>query len=352
MIDALKDTGAYLKQHALERRSDETKFRKLNDIFYDDFETIIMTEFGHNGWFIESNIRKALGAIADSLCDEQVAQWMKKYPKLPQEHESPKTVGVVMAGNIPLVGFHDMISVLMSGNTFLGKPSSKDDRLIRKVGELISYINPGFSKRIKFTEEYLKEVDAIIATGSDNSSRYFEYYFKDIPHIIRKNRNGLAILNGNESEEELLKLGEDIFSYFGLGCRNITKIYIPENYELPTILKALESFMELANHHKYINNIEYHRSVYLMNSIDFFDNGVILMKEDQKLSSPIGVVYFEKYSQLENVLTQLEVLKDQIQCVITTEKGIEGSILPGSSQNPKLWDYADGVDTMEFLSSI
>ncbi|MDA3823253.1 MAG: hypothetical protein PF450_11685, partial [Bacteroidales bacterium] len=207
MIETLKIVGAYLKQHALEKRTDLSDLGKLNDRFFDEIENIIKTEFTRNGWFIEENVRKALGALANSLDGEQLAQWIDRYPNLPVDQKSSKTVGVVMAGNIPLVGFHDMISVLMSGNTFLGKPSSKDDRLIRKIAELIVFINPEYSERIKFTEEYLKEAHAIIATGSDNSARYFDYYFRNIPHIIRKNRNGITILNGKESEDDLLKIG-------------------------------------------------------------------------------------------------------------------------------------------------
>jgi hypothetical protein len=353
MIDALVVTGAYLNQHAAEKRSADAALEKLNARFFDTFEEIIRSENRHNGWFTEKNVRKALGAIADSLTRNSIITWMDRYPKLPVKNESDrKRVGVVMAGNIPLVGFHDMLSVIMSGNYFKGKPSSKDDRLLKIVADVICHIEPDFSDRIEFTESYLKEIEAIIATGSNNTSRYFEYYFRDIPHIIRKNRNGVAILSGSETKEELTELGKDIFSYFGLGCRNVTKIYIPENYKLEVLLEALESFYELRNHHKYMNNLEYNRSIYLMNSIPFLDNGVLLIREEQQISSPVGVVYYEKYLHLDILIKKLEAQKGQLQCIVSTIGGIAESIKPGTSQTPALWDYADGIDTMEFLINL
>jgi hypothetical protein len=352
MVHALKVTGAYLRQHANKKPSSDSELQSLNARFFDKFEYVIRNEFTYNPWFTEDNIRKAIVAIADSLNDNSIAKWMGNYPKLPVEDNSSKTIGVVMAGNIPLVGFHDMISVIMSGHTFLGKTSSKDDRLIRSIADLISFIEPGIAVRIKFTENYLNEAEAIIATGSNNTSRYFEYYFRNIPHIIRKNRSGLAILTGKESNEDLLKLGEDIFSYFGLGCRNVTKIFIPEDYKLDNLLFALESFSNLSDHNKYMNNIDYMRSVYLMNQLPFLDNGVVLMKEEEALSSPVGVVYYEKYSQIESVFEKLSLQGDMIQCVVSTTDGIDGSVLPGNSQSPALWDYADGMDTMKFLEDL
>ena len=211
MIDALALTGAYLEQHALGAPPAGTMPEQLNKEFFRPFEDVICNEYTHNGWFTEKFVRKALGAIAQMLKREELQEWMGRYPALPADPDRRKTVGVVMAGNIPLVGFHDMLSVIMSGNNFIGKPSSKDDRLLRMVADIICSIEPGFSDRIAFTEAYLKGTGAIIATGSDNSARYFEYYFRNIPHIIRKNRNGIAVLSGNETEEELIAMGDDIF---------------------------------------------------------------------------------------------------------------------------------------------
>jgi hypothetical protein len=350
MVDALVRTGAYLEKHAHGIPEEGSGDQHINSAFFESFEKIICSEHIHNGWFSESNVRKAIGAIADILKRGSLQQWMDRYPALPAEQEQQKTVGVVMAGNIPLVGFHDMLSVVMSGHIFLGKPSSKDDRLLKKVAEIICRIEPRFCDRIRFTDAYLKDADAIIATGSNNTSRYFEYYFRDIPHIIRKNRNGVAVLSGNETEEELVRLGDDIFSYFGLGCRNVTKIFIPDDFKPETLLEVFEAFNHLHEHHKYNNNLEYNRSVYLLNMIPYLDNGIVLIKEDEHISSPVGVVYYEKYSHLEEVIQKLTTQQDQIQCVISTIEEIENRIPPGTSQAPLLWDYADGIDTMKFLT--
>jgi hypothetical protein len=352
MINTMVNAGTYLAQHAGGVLSHEKEIKKLNSRFYTPFEQAISEEHAHNGWFTEKFVRKALEAIANSLSRAEVEQWMDMYPALPQKENQAKRIGVVMAGNIPLVGFHDMLSVIMSGNIFIGKPSFKDDRMLKKVADLICAIDPDFIDRIHFTDGYLKQADAIIATGSDNTSRYFDYYFRDKPHIIRRNRNGVAILSGKETEGELLKLGEDIFTYFGLGCRNVTKVYLPEDYDPGTLLKPLEEFSELLENNKYCNNLEYHRSVYLMNSIPFLDNGILLLKEDQDISSPVGVVYYEKYSQLDKVIEDLSTQRQHIQCVVTTINGINNAIPPGTTQSPALWDYADGVDTMDFLLNL
>ncbi len=351
MTDALALTGAYLRQHADQQRSDDPDLKQLNNILYDSFEATIKKEHTFNAWFTEVQVRKAIGKIAATLTKADLSNWMEMYPELPTG-DPAKTIGVVMAGNIPLVGFHDLLSVLLSGHKFLGKPSSKDDHLLRKVSELITTIEPGFAPRIAFTDGYLKDADAIIATGSDNTARHFEYYFRDKPHIIRKNRNGVAVLTGNETREELLGLGNDIFDYFGLGCRNVTKLFVPEGYPLEKLLEPLESFIHLRDHHKYANNLEYNRSVYLMNSIPFLDNGVLLLKRDEKYSSPVAVVYYEEYKELDNVAEKIILEQELIQCVVTIAEEIENAVAPGNSQSPALWDYADGVDTMKFLTDL
>jgi hypothetical protein len=352
MIDALAKTGAYLKHHAESNLAMPAgagrPFRELSD----RFEETIRTEHTHNGFFTEKFVRQAIAAIAGSLEKEQLQRWVDRYPLLPAEPGKRKTIGVVMAGNIPLVGFHDMLSVIMSGNIFLGKPSSKDDRLLKHVAETICLFEPAFSDRIRFTNEYLTAADAFIATGSNNSARYFDYYFRDKPHVIRKNRNGVAVLSGRETDEELMLLGEDIFSYFGLGCRNVTKLFIPEGFAPERLMRVFESFNWLQEHHKYNNNLAYNRSVYLMNRIHFYDNGILLLKEDQGTASPVGVVYYEKYLQLEIVKKKILESQGDIQCVVSTIEEIENRIPPGTSQSPTLWDYADGVDTMEFLTRV
>ncbi len=349
MIGALVEAGAYLGQHSKGNPADPS----LQDQnLFEQFEEVIQTEYTYNGWFTERFVRQAIGAIAGSLEKKKLQLWMDRYPLLPAEPGRSGTIGVVMAGNIPLAGFHDMLSVIMSGNSFLGKPSSKDDRLLRMVAKVICFIEPAFSERISFTENYLNKADAYIATGSNNSARYFDYYFRNSPHIIRKNRNGIAVLSGSETDEELMLLGTDIFAYFGLGCRNVTKIFIPEGFSPERLMSAFESFIHLREHHKYSNNLDYNRSIYLMNRIHFLDNGVLLLKEDKATASPVGVVYYENYSHLEIVKEKIAEQQENIQCVVSTIKDIENRIPPGKSQYPALWDYADGVDTMEFLTAV
>ena len=345
--------GQYLQQHAHKERSEDPELRSLNERHYEAFEELIRSEHIYNAWFTEENIRLALGGIAFMLNYADLEKWMKGYPELPVNEKNQRKVGVLMAGNIPLVGFHDFLAVLASGHHFHGKLSSKDDRLMKYVADMVISMDTRLQKRIHFTEDYLANIDAIIATGSTNSSRYFEYYFRNIPHIIRKNRNAVAVITGEESGEELQAIGKDIFTYFGLGCRNVTKIFIPENYKVERLLEAFESFTYLSEHHKYTNNLEYHRAVFLMNLIPFLDNGIVLFREEkEKIASPVGVVFFEKYSELEKVEGQLEALREDIQCVITTAVEIKGSVHPGESQRPRLWEYADGIDTMKFLTDL
>jgi hypothetical protein len=250
------------------------------------------------------------------------------------------------------VGFHDLLCVLASGHRVLAKASSKDDRLIRKVAELLSDFDPELGGRIEITDETLVGVDAVIATGSNNSARYFEYYFRNTPHIIRKNRNGIAVLTGEESEEELYQLGEDIFTYFGMGCRNVTKLFIPESYDLKILLGVLDRFSHLYQHHKYGNNLDYYRTLYLMNQDQILDNGVLLLKEDSAIASPVGVVFYERYSQIGFVQEQLDLHKEEIQCIVSIQTDLSGAIAPGETQKPMPWDYADGMDTMEFLKKL
>jgi hypothetical protein len=249
-----------------------------------------------------------------------------------------------MAGNIPLVGFHDYLSVLISGNSVIAKTSSKDAELIVHLSEILCSINPAFSKKIRFTEGILSDFDAVIATGSDNSSRYFEYYFGKYPHIIRKNRNSIAIIDGEETNQELENLGTDIFSYFGLGCRNISKVYLPEGYDVHTMIKNWTRYSDVILHSKYANNYDYNMAVYLVNKEKFLDTGYMLLKESAEISSPVSVLFYEFYKSEESLALKINSLNDKIQC-ITGRKYIPF----GKSQFPRLWDYADNIDTLDFL---
>jgi hypothetical protein len=321
----------------------------LNSHFQESFAQILDREPVLNPWFTPEFLQKAMKGIASMLEEEVLQKWLLPYEPGLLAGGNRRRVGLVMAGNIPLVGFHDLMCVMATGHEVLAKPSSRDGRMIRGIAELLSFMDPGLGDRIRFTDERLSGLDAIIATGSNNSSRYFEYYFRDIPHVIRKNRNGVAVLAGTETEEELYALGEDIFTYFGMGCRNVTKLYVPENYDLKELLHVLDRFYMLAQHNKYANNVAYYRTIYLMNRVPFLDNGVLLLKEDAAISSPVGVVYYERYSELEGVQQKLDLHREEIQCVVSTSPDIRDSIQPGTTQVPMPWDYADGVDTIRFL---
>jgi hypothetical protein len=305
--------------------------------------TLIENQQENNSWFTPENVRYALNAIARELNEENLRKWTDCYPQL-RIKSGPVRAGVIMAGNIPLAGFHDFLSVLISGNNLIAKTSSKDAHLIQFISEILCNINPGFSDRIKFTDGTLTDFDVIIATGSNNSSRYFESYFSKFPNIIRKNRNSTAVLTGNETGTELEGLGDDIFSYFGLGCRNVSKIYIPKGYNLSDLTRNWKVHTNMIRHRKYANNYDFSKAVFLVNKEVFFDTGYLLMKEDTRLSSPVSVLYYEYYESQDAVKQQLEALKENIQCVV----GID-AVPFGQAQSPHLWDYADGVDTIEFL---
>jgi hypothetical protein len=296
-----------------------------------------------NQWFTPGNVIKALTAIANELTENNLTKWTDAYPSLSEE-SSPHRIGVIMAGNIPLVGFHDFLSVLITGNNIIAKTSSKDSQLIVFLSDLLCKINPGFREKVEFTEGNLKNFDAVIATGSDNSSRYFEYYFSKYPNIIRKNRNSIGIIEGNETDEQVLKLGDDIFSYFGLGCRNVSKLYLPKGYDLTSMTKNWSHFEDVIRHTKYANNYDFNKAVYLVNREAFFDTGHLLLKEDTRISSPVSVLFYEYYESQHAVKQITELLNDKIQCVVG-----KFGVPFGEAQSPHLWDYADGIDTIEFL---
>jgi hypothetical protein len=355
-IAAFKLLGLFLRQFSdgNSRSSvvDDPYLTNLNGLHFKELSDILESEPAHNPWFTPEYLGKALNGIASMLEEDVLEKWLRPYSLSQPASVKVKTIGLVMAGNIPLVGFHDLMSVLATGHRVLARPSSKDDRLIKKIAGILSTIDPEIGGRISFTEDILSGMDAVIATGSNNSARYFEYYFRNIPHIIRKNRNGVAVLTGNESDEELAALGEDIFTYFGMGCRNVTKLYIPEAYDLKILLKVLDRFQYLYRHHKYGNNVDYYRTIYLMNRVPFLDNGVLLLKEDAAISSPVGVVFYERYSEIDALHIQLDLHREEIQCIVSADRGILHSILPGSTQKPMPWDYADGVDTIRFLMEL
>lgn len=345
-IDAFVRLGKLLKGFA---KPGEQQQDSLYNEFSERMEAAIRAAYFHNGWFTEANVRSAFEGIAAYLDERSLRAWLDKYPELENKSSDPKRVGVIMAGNIPMVGFHDMLCVLLSGNIFVGKLSSDDKILLPRVVEMLIAIEPGFKDRVIFTEARMNDVDAMIATGSNNTSRYFEYYFGKYPHIIRKNRSSVAVLDGSETEEELRGLGKDIFQYFGLGCRNVSKLFIPQDFDLDRFFKAIYDYKWIVDNKKYGNNYDYNKTVYLLNGEQLLENGFVLLKEDIALSSPVAVIFYERYTDDEALRDRLRIDAASIQCIVSKRKDIKNKIDFGKTQCPAPWDYADGVDTMKFL---
>lgn len=326
-------------------------FIQLGNILSDPDEQLtelIANSRQFNAWFTPESTGKAVKAISDMLGRDDLEIWMNSAG---EETTVARAVGLILAGNIPLVGFHDILCVLATGNKALIKLSSQDLKLIPYVLNQLIKIQPGFQDKIQYVDR-LKDFDAVIATGSNNTSRYFEYYFSKVPHIIRKNRNSVAILQGDEGSDELQKLGHDIFDYFGLGCRNVSKIYVPRGYDFKKLFEGIEVFKPVIDHHKYANNYDYNKSILLVNMDKHLDNGFLLLKEDERLTSPLAVLYYQEYDDIRMLEQEVTQINEQIQCIVSgTELGLE-TVRFGESQQPRLWDYADGVDTMAFLRSI
>ena len=311
------------------------------------FDTVSRAK-DNNGWFSKENVLHALNAWGNLLNKKDLIQWTKDYVF---ENEELKIVGLVLAGNIPLVGFHDFLTVLITGNDVLVKTGSKDQYLVKFLAQYLIQLDERFLSKITFVEGKLEGFDAIIATGSNNTSRYFDYYFKNVPNIIRKNRNSVAVLTGNESKEDLVHLGEDIFRYFGLGCRNVSKLFVPKGYDFKVFFDAIYAYKDVIFYEKYANNYDYNKAVFLMSLYKLLDNEFLTLKEDSSYSSPISSVFYEFYDDIEQVKKRLKDDESFIQCVVSKNL-IEKSISFGETQKPALWDYADNLDTIDFLNSI
>jgi len=301
--------------------------------------------FEENGWFTPEFIDLATSHIAGCWLEEtRLREWLGCY-SIPSTNPDPKNIGLIMAGNIPLVGFHDFLSIFLSGHKQTAKPSSRDNSLIRHLAEDLVKRDPAVNDWIGFAD-MLKGCDAYIATGSNNSARYFEYYFKKYPHLIRKNRTSVAVLDGTETIDELQNLAGDIYTYFGLGCRNITKLYAPRQYDFLPLLENCRVFDYLADHHKYKNNYDYQLTLFIINKKFYMTNGSMLLSEEKSPFSPISVVHYEYYDRPEEISHELAGNPD-IQCVAG-----KGQVPFGQAQKPRLEDYADNVDTLEFLSAL
>ena len=311
-----------------------------------EWKESILRAKGRNGWFVEENVLTAISAIAEMLKEEALDKWISSY-NLPAQ-EPLKIVGVVMAGNIPLVGFHDLLCVLITGNKALVKCATLDAELPKMLVETLKGINSTLAERINITEGKFEDLDAVIATGSDNSARYFEYYFGKYPNIIRKNRSSVAVLDGSETGEDLMALGRDIFRYFGLGCRNVSQLMVPKDYDLTKFLDALQTWESIQYHSKYYNNYEYYKAILLVEKIDHLDNAFLLLKEDVSIHCPVGMLHYVRFEDEKDLAQILKDQESQIQCVVSKME-LEKAVPFGKAQEPGLSDYADRIDTLKFL---
>ena len=311
------------------------------------FASLIRKSEIENPWFTEESVRFCLKSWAKNLTEEKISAWTGQY----HFSSTPKKIGLILAGNIPLVGFHDVICVLLSGNIPLIKLSSKDRLILPFLLNKWNKLSSGILE-FQFVEK-LENYDAVIATGSNNTARYLEYYFKDVPNIIRKNRTSIGVLKGDETNEEIQALAEDIFRYFGLGCRNVTRLFIPSEMPLDRLFENFINFKEIINHNQYANNYDYNRAIYLLNQEQFWDNNFVMLKEDEKLFSPLSVINFSRYKTINNVQNFLSENEENIQCVVANSTlEIPAAIGFGEAQHPELDTYADNVDTMAFLSNL
>lgn len=346
-IDAFAALGKFLQQFST------FPYKKIenlqeNNTYYNLFEDAIETAYHHNSWFTKDNIVHACKSWSEALTEDNLTSWTSNYNFVAV---NPQKVAIIMAGNIPLVGFHDFLSVLMSGHNVQVKQSSNDKILLPVLANYLMAIAPEFKDKISFVKELLTNFDAVIATGSNNTARYFDYYFGKKPNIIRQNRNSVAILTGKETKEELHALGEDIFRYYGLGCRSVSKLYVPQDYVFDTFFEGIYDYASIIHQDKYANNYDYNKAVYLMSQFKLLENGFLMLKEDESFGSPIATIFYEFYNDLEELKENIEKNSDKIQCVVNNVISPQ-YIKFGQTQSPTLTDYADGVDTVDFLLKI
>ncbi len=345
-IDSFTVLGDFLSQFSTKEIKQKQQIPH-NDLFFDAFKMQIKRAKESNAWFTEDNVLFAIESWSVLLNKENLEQWVSNYD-VPSDLN--KKVAVIMAGNIPLVGFHDFLSVLISGHSIVIKQSSNDKHFLPLIAKYLEYIDPEFKEKITFTDK-LEQFNAVIATGSNNTARYFDYYFGKYPNIIRQNRNAVAVITGKETPNELEKLGDDLFRYFGLGCRNVSKIFVPKDYNFDNFFKAIFKFKDLINYKKYENNYTYNKAVYLMSLFKLQENGFLMLKEDESYTSPIATLFYEYYSDIQQLKEKLAVDKEKIQ-VIVSHLEIDNSVKFGDTQKPALWEYADGVDTLDFLINL
>ena len=316
----------------------------LGEAEYRALDAAIARAHVQNGWATEENVRHAFGAWGRILDRSHLLAWTQAYPGLAMQPPSPRTVGLVLAGNIPLVGLHDVLCVWLSGHKARVKCSSQETELVPLLMEVLDHFHPGTLEQVQFTSGKLGEVDAVIATGSNNTARYFEHYFGHLPRIVRKSRVSVAVLDGTETEEELGGLAEDVFRYFGLGCRNVSKVLVLKDFDLDRLFKAFFPWKEIVQHKKYGNNYDYTRALWMLDRIDFLENGFLLLRNETQLASPVATLHYERYDDLVSVERMLFEQEASIQCIVG-----HGHVPFGHAQAPGLADYADGKDTLAFL---
>jgi len=346
-IKSFEKLGSFFSQ-LVSIENNKINLNLINANFLEAFNLQINRAHEFNGWFTKKNLLHAFRTWSNTLSEENLNKWTKIYNL---NSSSQKTVALITAGNIPLVGFHDFLTVLISGHRVLVKQSSNDKYFLPLIAKFLEFTNPKFKEYITFTDDELSGFDAVIATGSNNTSLYFDYYFGKYPNIIRKNRNSVAILTGNETEDELSKLADDIFLYFGLGCRSVSKLFVPKNYDFDKLFKAVYKYKDLINYVKYQHNYDYNKTVYLMSNFKLLENGFLMLKEDSNYSSPIATLFYEYYEDLDQLKAKLNSGKESIQCIVSKLE-LHNSVQFGETQHPQLWNYADGVNTLEFLSSL
>ena len=322
--------------------------QRLATISPDEVLALAARARNQNAWFDVPSVTAAMAGIAHLLAEAPLRHWAARYPPEPT---TVHQIGVVMAGNIPFVGFHDMLCVLLSGHVLLAKLSADDTMLMTWLMEELMRIEPRFADFMQVLPR-LNAADAFIATGSDNTARYFEFYFGKKPHLIRRNRTSVAILTGQETNDELAQLGPDIFQYYGLGCRNVSKLFVPEGYDFVPLLDALQMCEGVLNHHKYNNNYDYNKSILLVNAVPHYDTGFLLLTRNAALVSPISVVHYTEYASEVDLVDQLTDVAVQTQCVVSASGRFAGSVPFGQAQAPGVDEYADRVDTMEFLGQL
>lgn len=341
--EAFVQLGLFINRHL------SNQWNAKEERFHNDLNKLIQIAYTYNGWFTDDNINRSLDGISLMLD----AKGLQEFSQTIIEPKQPKTVAVIMAGNIPAVGFHDLLCVLLSGHNILIKVSSDDPTIIPFLAGMLIYFEKDFAPKINFSEARMNNFEAVIATGSNNSAKHFEYYFGKYPNIIRKNRSSIAILNGKETEAELKELGKDVFYYFGLGCRNVSKLYVPEGYKFDGFFEAMFDFKYVIDNKKYNNNYEYNRAIYLLDLIPFLDNNFLMIKEDNGLHAPTSVLFYENYTNQKQLVDKIQEVQSNLQCIVSNFE-INGlkTIAFGQTQKPTVFDFADDVNTLDFLNTI